>query len=132
MKAGGRFVLLDASQSVARLSVMCQRTRPQILLASAKHVAVAEELGVPFHVIPHAIASLTAPVPPDRSPRMQPASDAHHILYAGFTSGSTGEPKGVVIGHSAFSYTQSVAVEELTYNSDGTIPEINMTEDGPA
>ncbi|KAE8400805.1 glycosyl hydrolase [Aspergillus pseudonomiae] len=29
-------------------------------------------------------------------------------------------------------YTRSVAVEEFTYNSDGTIPEINMTEDGPA
>ncbi|GAB1206296.1 hypothetical protein APSETT445_004981 [Aspergillus pseudonomiae] len=37
---------------------------------------------------------------------------------------------GVLPGGSG--YTRSVAVEEFTYNSDGTIPEINMTEDGPA
>ncbi|KAL2819608.1 glycosyl hydrolase [Aspergillus cavernicola] len=29
-------------------------------------------------------------------------------------------------------YTRSVAVESFEYNSDGTIPELNMTADGPA
>lgn len=29
-------------------------------------------------------------------------------------------------------FTRSVAVEEFTYNSDGTIPKINMSKDGPA
>ncbi|KKK17322.1 hypothetical protein AOCH_002446 [Aspergillus ochraceoroseus] len=99
MKAGGGFVLLDASQPVARLSLICGKTRPQFLLASAKHVPIAEALNVPFQVVSREIMDSIEPALRPREIPVQP----HNILYAGFTSGSTGEPKGFVMDHSAFS-----------------------------
>lgn len=97
MKAGGCFFLMDASQPLKRLALMCSKAQPRLLLASAKHEAIAQGLDILTLVVPRDISQST-------STELQPETvQPHHTLYAGFTSGSTGEPKGFVMDHTAFS-----------------------------
>lgn len=99
MKAGGCFFLLDASQPIQRLSSMCQKARPIVVLASAIHEAIAEALEITTLLVPRDIPDIEVSSADLKTEVVQP----HNILYAGFTSGSTGEPKGFVMDHTAFS-----------------------------
>jgi non-ribosomal peptide synthetase component F len=75
-------------QPVKSIAMMCHKAQPRLLLASAKHEAIAQELkDILTLVIPRDISQST-------STEIQPETvQPHHTLYAGFTSGSTGEPK---------------------------------------
>jgi amino acid adenylation domain-containing protein len=97
IKAGGAFVLLDASQPVQRLETICDQIEAQILLCSTgtstklthftgKPIIIAESTIERFPVRHRSCCQITA-------------EDA---LYAIFTSGTTGTPKGAVISHRAF------------------------------
>lgn len=100
MKAGGAFVLLDASQPVQRLALMCRKTQSRVVLVSEKHAAIASGLDLPVIGVPDDVflTDRSSTSVPFNAPDVRP----HHPLYAGFTSGSTGEPKGFVIEHCAF------------------------------
>ncbi len=95
IKAGFAFVLLDASQPTQRLKAMCTITAVRMIIVSQKHIEKSSELGVSRHstedfaIVPSGDVEYICP---------QPSSP----LYAGFTSGSTGEPKGFVIQHDNF------------------------------
>lgn len=99
LKAGGCFYLLDASHPAQRLALMFRKAQPQLVLASAKHEALAEKLGVPIWVIPRDLE--TGELPAAKSQQLATVQP-NNIMYAGFTSGSTGEPKGFVMDHTAF------------------------------
>ncbi|KFY33231.1 hypothetical protein V494_07792 [Pseudogymnoascus sp. VKM F-4513 (FW-928)] len=115
MKAGGCFYLLDASQPMQRLSLMCGKAQPRVILISAIHQAIADALDVPSLIVPRDIPSIDISSPELQTPSVQP----HQRLYAGFTSGSTGEPKGFVIDQVAFSsgLRAYCAQSELTADS---------------
>lgn len=100
MKAGGALTLMDASQPVQRLALMCRKAQPRVLLVSPKHNAVAEELEVPVLMVPGNQEQDEIPFTTANSQikTVRP----YNNLYAGFTSGSTGEPKGFVMDHTAF------------------------------
>jgi amino acid adenylation domain-containing protein len=99
MKAGGCFFLLDASQPIQRLSSMCQKAQPIVFLASAIHAPIAEALKITTLLVPRDIPDTEVSLADLKTEVIQP----HHILYAGFTSGSTGESKGFVMDQTAFS-----------------------------
>ncbi|KAK4870259.1 hypothetical protein LT330_005313 [Penicillium expansum] len=99
LKAGGCFYLLDASQPAKRLALMCRKAQPRLVLVSAKHEALAEQLDVPIWVVPR--DSETGEISAAESQQLA-AVQPHNIMYAGFTSGSTGEPKGFAMDHTAF------------------------------
>jgi len=98
-KAGGAFLLLDAAHPPRRLRTMCQKIGAKLVVASARHTDIAAQLEVP-------VLSAEITSSPDRPSEMKayqdPAVQPQHALYAGFTSGSTGEPKGFVITQEAF------------------------------
>ncbi|KAJ5319047.1 hypothetical protein MYU51_014001 [Penicillium brevicompactum] len=114
MKAGGAFLLLDATHPPRRLRTMCQRIGAKLVVASAQHADVAAQLGVP--VLSAELVS-SPDMPPEAATYQTPSVEPQHALYAGFTSGSTGEPKGFVITQAAFSsgleaYRHSVGLDQ--------------------
>ncbi len=91
LKAGGAYVPLSPADPPARLAQLLAQTRP-VLLISAAH---QQDLACPvwrLEQLPALVAS---------QPEHRPALKLHpdNLAYVTYTSGSTGQPKGVMITH---------------------------------
>ena len=76
---------------------VAQQVEAKLLVASRKHVAASSQVGlsVPALVLEDLPQTLPTPTPADPDPELCPAD----ILQIVFTSGTTADPKGVVITH---------------------------------
>ncbi|MFF5175392.1 amino acid adenylation domain-containing protein [Micromonospora sp. NPDC000089] len=109
LRAGGAFVPMDADQPGPRLRAMVVDSGAALVLANARTLERASELGVPLlRVDPP--SGVDAPPPPDALPWLDDLRP-EHLGYVLFTSGSTGRPKGVAVAHSALA-NLAVAVRE--------------------
>ncbi|KAK1624740.1 putative nonribosomal peptide synthase, partial [Colletotrichum phormii] len=103
MKAGGAFVPLDPTSSLARKQELVQRVNARVVVLSSALAEPCVELAP--HIVQLSSASISdllsssqhasahsSTVPPPKTP-----------AYVIFTSGSTGKPKGVVVEHTALS-----------------------------
>ncbi|KAI9147152.1 Nonribosomal peptide synthetase dtxS1 [Paramyrothecium foliicola] len=99
LKAGAAFVLVDPSLPAARRDYMIQETGNSSLIIASPQTA--EEIAVRGREVFQVSADHLAALPEDAgfTTRANPDSPA----YIMFTSGSTGQPKGVVITHRAAS-----------------------------
>ncbi|KAB8270878.1 hypothetical protein BDV30DRAFT_240963 [Aspergillus minisclerotigenes] len=107
LKVGGAFVLLDGSQPLQRLRIICAKTKSQLVLSSAHYREKASTLGPPVLLVEKNQPGLGQAKENDGCPSFledypQPQSQPQDTLYAVFTSGSTGEPKGAMVDHGAF------------------------------
>jgi len=93
MKAGGAYVPLDAGWPDARKQAVVERAGIQRLWLDEDARAANEWL------VPHvAVPRQPETVPEDLTPGPRRVADSQ-VAYIVFTSGSTGEPKGVMVEH---------------------------------
>ncbi|MBL0697924.1 amino acid adenylation domain-containing protein, partial [Comamonas sp. JC664] len=93
LKAGGAYVPLDATWPEARKRTVVERTGLERLWVDAAVLAEHQGLVPRVEVPPRPDA-----VPEDLEPGPRAVFDAQ-LAYIVFTSGSTGEPKGVMVEH---------------------------------
>lgn len=114
IKAGGAFLLLDATHPPRRLRTICQKIGAMLVVVSSQNADIAAQLEVP--VLSADLVS-SPDMPSETKAHYLPTVQPHHALYAGFTSGSTGEPKGFIISQGSFvsgleAYCNSVGLKQ--------------------
>ncbi|PKX89648.1 nonribosomal peptide synthetase fmqA [Aspergillus novofumigatus IBT 16806] len=95
MKAGGAFILLDPSHPHQYLKKICDEVRCRLILCSPMYVDACCQLSPSIFVV----SGDTIPKDDDRMAISASRVGPHNAVYVVFTSGSTGEPKGIVIEH---------------------------------
>nr|WP_223194784.1 non-ribosomal peptide synthase/polyketide synthase [Pseudomonas sp. PSB18] len=99
LKTGAAYVPLDPSQPIARRQGIIDDCQPCLLLWDAERVE-ALQTGEGCRTLPVRLSATMTPAPA-APPLAQPRPD--DLAYVMYTSGSTGLPKGVAMGHLALS-----------------------------
>ena len=112
LKAGGVFVLVDATQPPARLQAIATQSQVGLVLSSAslldtcktfapRVLVVDSAASVEVFPTQHLLAAATKNTTTTTTAAAK--LEMHNAAYVMFTSGSTGTPKGVVIEHTQLS-----------------------------
>jgi amino acid adenylation domain-containing protein/thioester reductase-like protein len=121
LKSGAGFVLLDPSLPEARLQSILLKVRSKVMLSSQANMELSLRLSemvvqigpdisqIPSHVSSHATSPTTL---------LQPSL---RIMYAVFTSGSTGAPKGVLVSHENFCSAVHYQLELLSFTRESKV-----------
>jgi amino acid adenylation domain-containing protein len=103
LKAGGAYVPLDPDYPHERLAFIIKDTAMTILVTQSKLVAQLPQNQARLVCIDHLDGALRDRVAPPEQPPVSPKAivpvEPHNLVYTMYTSGSTGEPKGVQIEH---------------------------------
>jgi amino acid adenylation domain-containing protein len=96
MKAGGAFVMLDTTQPPRRLAHILADTAARFVITRSDVTGLPEPDGwMPLH-LDREWAGIEA-IPTDRP--LEELATPESLIYAMYTSGSTGQPKGVLVEH---------------------------------
>jgi amino acid adenylation domain-containing protein len=99
LKAGGAYVPLDPAFPAERLRFMLRDAEPVAALASGKHCGLVASLADGLRVIDLGDARRWIDQPSSNPDPAALGLSANHLAYIVYTSGSTGQPKGVMVEH---------------------------------
>lgn len=113
IKAGGAFILLDASHPLQRLQIICEESQGPIVVCSDAQVDTAVQLGCQL-VLP--IRKLSPAIRQNSQ-----LSKGNSAICAVFTSGSSGKPKGAILTHEGVATNAILAGTEFELNEDSRV-----------
>ena len=97
LKAGGNYVALDPSWPDERLAFILRETQAPLVLTTAAFHPRFEKAKVALFSIDRD----SGPIDSEESGDLRSGTTPENLAYISFTSGSTGEPKGVCVPHRA-------------------------------
>lgn len=134
LRAGGAFVMVEPSLPKHRVLSIIRQTGSTLALTSVNAKNIISPLVAATIVVDDTLPLPDMDKPTDPLPSVSPSS----IAYVPFTSGTTGEPKGSLIPHSAFASAIHYQARRLTcenarvfdfasYSFDGCVQNSLMT-----
>lgn len=99
LKAGGAYVPMDPEYPTERVHGMLEDANPALLLTSQEQASADRESGAPWDLPTVIVDSDTSWKDQSADARGLPRVSADDLAYVIFTSGSSGRPKGVGVGH---------------------------------
>jgi amino acid adenylation domain-containing protein len=131
LKAGGAYVPLDPAYPDERLAFMLRDSGAAVVLTAERLRAALSRIAPETGVVPLDIPELPWADAPETNPeRAAIGLTPEHLAYVLYTSGSTGEPKGVMVTHRGLSnylhwardaYHAASSVVSSSFSFDGTV-----------
>ncbi|KUL81308.1 hypothetical protein ZTR_11073, partial [Talaromyces verruculosus] len=118
LKAGAAFCMLEPSHPESRLQAIVRQTGATVVVSSSLHMGMSSRLATRVVVAGHGL------IPPSNgsvSDRGLPDIDPSSLMYVVFTSGSTGQPKGASISHTAMSSNMRHQIPILGYTAQSRV-----------
>lgn len=113
LKSGAAYLPIDPGLPSARIGLIVRDSRCSALLG--RRALGLAELGVP---VIHLDESIAPPVPPPTYPAPAEPGSLAYVLY---TSGSTGQPKGVEVSHGSIVNLLRSMRQEIGFSSDDAL-----------
>ncbi|KAJ5782044.1 hypothetical protein N7457_003818 [Penicillium paradoxum] len=121
LKAGAGFVLLDPSLPEPRLKSIVGTVGAKLLLSSHANLDLSTRLSEMVVQIGPDLSHLPDPASFNAMSAATQARPSARTMYAVFTSGSTGAPKGVLVSHESFCSAVEHQLKILGFNRESRV-----------